>query len=322
MLRFPTQTMEAERHVRDALARTALLGVLIASAVALVVALYVSMRVTRPVMALTTAAGDLAAGRRAARVDTNGPGELRVLAEAFNDMADNLDREDQLRRNLVADVAHELRTPLAILQGTTEALLDGVDQPTPEVLGSLHDEVTRLRRLVADLETLAAAEAAGLRLHSRDSELADVATGATDLLRPLADEQELTLVTDIHPAPTFGDPDRLQQVAVNLIANAIKFTPAGGTITVRTAVTGGRAVLEVSDTGPGIRADEIAHVFERFWRGTNGATASGSGIGLAVVAELVTAHHGDVHATNNDTAGVCFTVSLPLESRDHTATGD
>ena len=123
-------------------------------------------------------------------------------------------------------------------------------------------------------------------------------------------------------APTFGDPDRLQQVAVNLIANAIKFTPAGGTITVRTAVTGGRAVLEVSDTGPGIRADEIAHVFERFWRGTNGATASGSGIGLAVVAELVTAHHGDVHATNNDTAGVCFTVSLPLESRDHTATGD
>lgn len=321
MLRFPTQTMEAERHVRDALAHTALVGVLIASAVALVVALYVSVRVTRPVTALTTAAGDLAAGRRATRVDTDGPGELRMLAEAFNDMADHLAREDQLRRNLVADVAHELRTPLAILQGATEALLDGVDQPTPEVLGSLHDEVTRLRRLVADLETLAAAEAAGLRLHNDHADLADVATAATDLLRPLADEQSLSLVTDLAPASTFGDPDRLQQVAVNLLANAIKFTPAGGTITVRTAVAAGMALLEVSDTGPGIPADEIAHVFERFWRGTNGAMATGSGIGLAVVAELVHAHHGKVEATNNDTDGVRFTVSLPTVAQGHSATG-
>ncbi|MDO8390407.1 MAG: ATP-binding protein [Actinomycetota bacterium] len=313
MLRFPTQTMEAEQHVRDALARTALMGVLIASSVALVVALSVSVRVTRPVMALTTAAGDLAAGRRAARVETDGPGELRILAEAFNDMADNLDREDQLRRNLVADVAHELRTPLAILQGTTEALLDGIHQPTREVLGSLHDEVTRLRKLVADLETLAAAEAAGLRMHSDHTDLRQVATAATDLLRPLADEQELTVVTDMHSAPTIGDADRLQQVAVNLIANAIKFTPSGGTITIRTSVAAGSSVLEVSDTGPGIPADELAHVFDRFWRGTNGAMASGSGIGLAVVAELVKAHHGEVQATNNDTVGVRFTVSLPLD---------
>lgn len=311
MLRFPTQALEAERHVRDALARTALLGTLIAGMVALVVALYVSVRVTRPVTALTTAAGDLAAGRRDARVDTDGPGELRTLAEAFNGMADHLDREDRLRRNLVADVAHELRTPLAILQGSTEALLDGVDQPTPEVLGSLNDEVTRLRRLVGDLETLAAAEAAGLRPRADPVDLADIAASAADLLRPLADDRGTSITTVLDPAAVIGDADRLHQIAVNLIANAVKFTPAGGAITISTGSDGSTARMEILDNGPGIPDDDLPHVFERFWRGANGDKASGSGIGLAVVAELVAAHHGTVTAANAPTGGARFAVTLP-----------
>ncbi len=310
-LRFPTQAMEAERHVRDALARTALLGVLIAGAVALVVALYVSVRVTRPVTALTTAAGDLAAGRRETRVDTDGPGELRTLAEAFNGMADHLDREDRLRRNLVADVAHELRTPLAILQGSTEALLDGVDQPTPEVLGSLNDEVSRLRRLVGDLETLAAAEAAGLRPRTEPVDLADVATSAADLLRPLADDRETTLTVEARPAAVIGDADRLHQIAVNLIANAVKFTPPGGAITVSTRADGISARLEVVDNGPGIPEHDLPRVFDRFWRGANGDKANGSGIGLAVVAELVAVHQGTVTAGNVPGGGARLTVTIP-----------
>ena len=314
MLRFPTQEMEAERHVRDALARTALLGVLLAGAVALFVAVYVSVRVTRPVTALTTAARDLAAGRRDARVDTDGPGELRTLAEAFNAMADHLDREDRIRRNLVADVAHELRTPLAILQGSTEALIDGVDQPTPEVLGSLNDEVNRLRRLVGDLETLAAAEAAGLRPRTDPVDLADVATSAADLLRPLADERATTLTINADPAAVVGDADRLHQIAVNLIANAVKFTPAGGAITISTGSNGAGACLEVVDNGPGIPTQELQHVFDRFWRGANGDKASGSGIGLAVVAELVAAHHGTVTAGNVPGGGAQFTVTLPASA--------
>ncbi len=311
MLRFPTQAMAAERHVRDALARTAILGMLIAGAVALVVALYVSVRVTRPVTALTTAAGDLAAGRRDARVDTDGPGELRTLAEAFNGMADHLDREDRLRRNLVADVAHELRTPLAILQGSTEALLDGIDQPTAEVLGSLNDEVTRLRRLVGDLETLAAAEAAGLRPRADRVDLADVATSAADLLRPLADDRTTTLTVDAEAAAVIGDADRLHQIAVNLIANAVKFTPAGGAITISTRSSGATALLEVLDNGHGIPEQDLPHVFERFWRGANGNKASGSGIGLAVVSELVAAHHGTVTGENVPGGGTRFTVAFP-----------
>ncbi len=311
MLRFPTEAMEAERHVRDALARTAILGVVIAACVALVVALYVSVRVTRPVTALTTAAGDLAAGRRDTRVDTDGPGELRLLAEAFNGMADHLDREDRLRRNLVADVAHELRTPLAILQGSTEALLDGVDQPTPEILGSLNDEVTRLRRLVGDLETLAAAEAAGLLLRTDSVDLADIAASAADLLRPLANDRNLHLSVDNEPAALIGDGDRLHQIAINLIANAIKFTPGGGAITVSTRPDRSTATLAVVDNGPGIPDQDLPHVFERFWRGANRDKASGSGIGLAVVAELVAAHHGTVTAANVQGGGARFTVTLP-----------
>lgn len=310
-LRFPTEAMEAERHVRDALARSAIVGVLIATAVAVVVAVFVSARVTRPVTALTSAAGDLAAGRRETRVASSGPGELKELGDAFNEMADHLDREDRVRRNLVADVAHELRTPLAILQGSTEALLDGVDEPTPAVLGSLHDEATRLRRIVGDLETLAAAEAAGLHLRRDACDLDSIASSAIDLLRPLADEHQLGIVLDLHRAPLVGDSDRLHQVVLNLLTNAIKFTPAGGSIHVSTAVEQHAALLTVSDDGPGITEADLPHVFERFWRAAGTGDVGGSGIGLAVVAELVAAHGGTVTAGTAPSGGARFTVSIP-----------
>ena len=321
MLRFPTETMGAERHVRDALARAALTGILVAGAVALVVAVYVSVRVTRPVTALTSAAGDLASGRRQTRVDlTDAPGELHSLADAFNEMADNLDREDQLRRNLLADVAHELRTPLTILQGNTEALLDGIDEPTPAAIASLHDEVVRLRRLVADLETLAAAEAAGLRLHSVPVDLADIVRTTVDLLGPLAEERGIAIDVVGYAAPANGDPDRLQQIVINLITNSVKFTPPGGRITITTASAAASAMLKIADTGPGLDDDELPHLFERFWRGQAGTKAPGSGIGLAVVAELVAAHHGTLEAANRAAGGAEFTITLPSNLEDDRAT--
>lgn len=310
MLRFPTEAMEAQRHVRDALARAALYGGVAAIGVALVVAVTVSARVSRPVTALTTAAGDLAAGRRDAHVATTGPPELRQLADAFNGMVDHIAREDQLRRNLVADVAHELRTPLTILQGSIEALVDGVDEPTPEALGSLHDEVTRLRRLVADLETLSAAEAAGFRLRTEPVDLAAVARNSADLLRPQADEHAVTLALTGGSAWVSGDPDRLHQITVNLLTNALRFTPAGGTIAIKTAAVDQAAVLEVTDTGPGIAPHDLPHVFDRFWRAP-GQGGTGSGIGLAVVKELAEAHHGTVTAQTSPDAGATFRLTLP-----------
>ena len=226
-------------------------------------------------------------------------------------MADSLDREDELRRNLVADVAHELRTPLAVLQGSTEALLDGIDRPDVPTLASLHDEVIRLRRLVGDLESLAAAEAAGLHLRADRVDLSDVAATAVDLLGPFAAERRVTLATDLLVARTAGDADRLLQVAVNLVANAVKFSPTDTCVTVRTATVGGNAVLEVSDQGAGIRPGDVAHIFERFWRGSEATGTTGNGVGLAIVKELVTAHRGTVSVTNNPERGARFTVQLP-----------
>ncbi|MEP7114275.1 MAG: HAMP domain-containing sensor histidine kinase, partial [Ilumatobacteraceae bacterium] len=190
-------------------------------------------------------------------------------------------------------------------------LLDGIDEPTPEAIASLHDEVVRLRRLVADLETLAAAEAAGLRLDPVPVDLADIAHITVDLLGPLAEERNITIEIDAGPTPIHADPDRLQQIVVNLVANAVKFTPPRGTVTVTTTAGDRSAVLRVTDTGPGLSDDELPHLFERFWRGHAASNAHGSGIGLAVVAELVAAHRGTVVAANRPGGGAEFTVTLP-----------
>lgn len=310
-LTFPLAHDTPADQVRTALWRTVVGGTALAALVALAIALFVAARLTRPLAALTAAAGRLAAGDRAARADVRAPGELGVLAAAFDEMADRLEDEDRLRRQLVTDVAHELRTPLAILQGETEALLDGITKPDPATLGSLHDEVGRLTRLVADLETLSAADAAHLTLRSEPVDLADVAARAMATVRTVAAEAGLTLTCLLAAAPAEGDPDRLEQIALNLVSNAVKFTPAPGRITVTTHVVEGAAELEVSDSGPGLPGEEAAHVFDRFWRGAAGQTAPGSGIGLAVAAELAAAHGGTLTAADG-APGARFSLRLPV----------
>jgi two-component system, OmpR family, sensor histidine kinase BaeS len=306
---FPLDDTPA-RHVRDVLWRTVVFGASLAAAVAVAVGLAVAARVTRPVVAMTDAAARLTAGDRAARAGVGGPGELGTLAATFDEMAEGLETEDRLRRQLVTDVAHELRTPLTVLQGETEALLDGVVEADAAALGSLHDEVLRLTRLVADLETLSAADAARLTLRRDPIDLADVAGRAVATLRGTAAEAGVELQEQLAPAPVVGDGDRLHQVTLNLLANAVKFTPRGGTVTVTTARHHGGARLDVVDTGPGLAEGEAEHVFDRFWQGEAGRRAGGSGIGLAVAAELVAAHEGTVTATTT-TSGAQFRVLLP-----------
>jgi len=228
-------------------------------------------------------------------------------------MAAAVQREDQLRRQLVRDLAHEVRTPLSILRGTTEALVDGIVTPDEETLTTLHDEVLQLTQLVGDLETLADAEAAGLHLEVAAVDLAEVARNVSQLGAAAAADAELRLDTDLHPAPVIGDAARLRQVAVNLLSNAIRYTPAGGTVAVRTGTTDGSAFLEMLDSGPGLDLDEIPHLFERFYRG-RAAGADGSGIGLAVARELVLAHAGTVEAANRPEGGAAFRVELPMHA--------
>lgn len=312
-LRFPVSNLSTpEQEVRDALVRTALFGAALAILVAVGVSVFVAHRVSRPLTELTAAATELEAGRRDVRVHLeDAPGELGALAATFDRMAASVQREDELRRQLVRDVAHEVRTPLTILRGTTEALVDGVMDPDEETLSSLHDEVLRLTRVVGDLETLAEAEASALQLQLGPVDLAAVAEAAVAIARAAATAEELELVADLSPAPAKGDAGRLGQVAVNLVVNALRYTPAGGTITVRTATEDTRAVLQVLDTGPGIAEEDLPHLFERFYRGRTPERTSGSGIGLAVASELVAAHGGTIEAGNRPEGGAVFTVRLP-----------
>lgn len=311
VLRFPAADPAPEREVRDALVRTVVAGAAAAVLAALAVAVFVSRRLTRPVLALTAAARRFEAGDRDARADmAEAPGELGELAAAFDQMADTLRREDELRRALVADVAHELRTPTTILQAACEELVDGLAQPTPARLSSLHDETLRLGRVIEDLETVASAQAARLHLARQPVDLADIAETAATMFQPQFDDAGITLSTTTTPAVVDGDPDRLHQIVVNLLSNAVKFTPPDGTVTLTVAPVDHLARIEVSDTGPGIPANELPHVFERFWRGAASETR-GSGIGLAIVAELAKAHGGRATVDSAPGHGATFTVLLP-----------
>jgi two-component system sensor histidine kinase BaeS len=230
-------------------------------------------------------------------------------------MADNLGREDQLRRDVVADVAHELRTPVAILQAGHEALLDGVIDPTPGQLSSLRDEVLRLARLVDDLHTLSAAEAAALQLSLDPCDLAEIADAAAGSLAGRFEAAGITIERRLTPVSVLADAQRMHQVVTNLLSNALKFTPAGGRVTLETGPAGREARLGVADTGGGIPDDELPRIFDRFWRGRQAAGVAGSGIGLAVVAELVRAHGGAVEATSTPGRGTQVFVTLPRADR-------
>jgi two-component system sensor histidine kinase BaeS len=284
-----------------------------AALLALLTGLAVARRITRPVGRLITVTRAMASGDRAARVGpVAAPGELGELAMAFDQMADTLGRQEQIRRDLVADVAHELRTPIAVLQAGHEALLDGITEPTPGELGSLRDEVLRLATMVDDLQTLAAADAATLQLALTSQDLAEIAGQATSSLAGQFQTAGLALDRRLASVQVRADPRWLHQVVTNLLTNALKFTPSGGSVTVECGPAGGQAVLTVADTGIGIPADELPRIFDRFWRGRQAARLSGSGIGLAVAAELARAHGGELTATSEPGHGTKLTLALPL----------
>jgi two-component system sensor histidine kinase BaeS len=283
-----------------------------AALLAMLTGLAVARRITRPVERIITATRAMGRGQRTARVgQVAAPGELRELASAFDQMADGMDRQEQLRRDLVADVAHELRTPVAILQAGHEALLDRVTEPTPDQLASLYDEVLRLARMVADLQTLAAADAAALRLSRGHCDLAGLAATAADSLAGQFETAGITLVRQLAAADVLGDPHWLHQVITNLLTNALKFTPAGGRVTITAGPAEADAVLTVTDTGTGIPADELPRIFDRFWRGRQSSQIPGSGIGLAVAAGLARAHGGRLSASSQPGRGTEMTLILP-----------
>ncbi|GGN84742.1 hypothetical protein GCM10010112_64350 [Actinoplanes lobatus] len=277
---------------------------------------YVARRLARPLVALAATARRFAAGDRTARARLRAPGELGELGDAFDTMADEVVRAETVRRRLSADIAHELRTPLAGLQAGLEELRDGLREPAPARLAALHDQSLRLSRIVQDLADLSAAEAAALSLRPVPTDLAEVAATALAAERPRLEAAGLTVTADLGaPAPVRGDPDRLHQVVSNLLANASRYGRPGDRVHVGVRERDGAAVLEVADTGPGIPADELPHAFERLWRGRGAASVPGAGIGLAVVRELVSAHGGAVTIDSPPGGGVTVMIRLPAADR-------
>jgi two-component system sensor histidine kinase BaeS len=302
----------ADNALRTALLRAIAGASGLAALLALLTGLAVARRITTPIGRLIAVTRSMAGGDRAARAgDIRARGEVRELATAFDQMADSLDREDQIRRDLVAGVAHELRTPIAVLQAGHEALLDGVAAPTAEELSSLRDEVLRLARMVNDLQTLAAADAAALQLERRRCDLADVAASAADSLARRFEAAGIELDRRLSGVPVLADPRWLHQVITNLLTNALKFTPAGGRVIIECEDAGAVAIVRVTDTGAGIAAQDLPRVFDRFWRGQGAAQTSGSGIGLAIAAELARAHGGGLTAASVEGQGTTMTLTLP-----------
>ncbi len=308
-VRFRGTLAQAEQRLRDKLAGAVLFGSAIAVAVALVVTFLVARRISRPVGRLTAAARRLEGGDLSARAaQARAPGELGTLAAAFDSMAEALDRQERSRRQLVADLAHELRTPVTILRGNLEELIDGAAEATPQRLGSLHEEILRLGALVAQLDALGRSETPVDQLQCEPVDLGALAATEVNALCSQFDANGVAINCAVQPAVLLGDRMKLGQVVTNLLSNAIKFTPPGGHVDVAAGTTDGEVWLQIADSGPGISPAEREHVFERFWRGNDARAVAGSGIGLAVVYEIVRAHRGRVEVDDAPGGGARFTV--------------
>ena len=312
-------------------------GSVLAGLTALAVGLISARRVTTPLRSLTAAARRLTSGQRHEPLHIPPATELAELAQAFNSMAAELERQEQLRRQLVADIAHELRTPLSVLRMQIESLEDGIDQPTPATLASLGEEVGLLNRLVDDLRLLSLADAGQLSLSIDTLDAGAAAERALTAAAPRARQQQIELRAELpaEPLAVAGDAQRLAQILGNLLENALRYTPAGGSVVVRVRsetkderrkTNDERAdpplvfhpssfvVFEVSDTGRGIPATELPHIFERFYRADKARArdTGGSGLGLAIVQRLAEMQGGQVWASSAAGQGATFFVALPI----------
>jgi two-component system sensor histidine kinase BaeS len=290
------------------------LGGATAAAVAVLAGVWLAHRITRPLRELRDAAGRIASGDLRPHVRP-GPGEIGELAQAFNAMAARLAANERLRREFLAAVAHELRTPLSVVQANLESFLDGVTEPTPERIAALHTQCALLNRLIRDLRDLSLAEAGQLTLQRTPTDLGALCASCVESLQPWAEERGVRVELEA-PEGLMAevDPDRIRQVVQNLLHNGIRFTPPGGAVRFRVSQISPRRVgIEVEDEGPGIPPEDLPFVFEPFYRADRSRSreTGGSGLGLAVVRRLVEAHGGEVRAENRVPRGSRFVVELP-----------
>ena len=275
-----------------------------------------SRRTLAPLQNLGSAARRLGRGDLSERADTTGPSEIRELAENFNLMAADLEEAERHRRNLTADVAHELRTPLSNIQGYLEAIRDGLVQPTPETIDTIHAQAIHLSWLVEDLRLLAQVESGELQLQLTSARIQDLLQSSVEAMRPRAEAKGVVLSLEADPdlSPLQLDATRISQVVGNLLENAITHTPQGGTVAVSASGSGESVSVSVSDTGPGIPPEDLPRLFDRFYRAdpSRSRSTGGSGLGLTIARRLVEAHGGSIEAESTVGEGSRFTMRLPL----------
>ncbi|WP_328603876.1 HAMP domain-containing histidine kinase [Amycolatopsis sp. NBC_00345] len=273
-----------------------------------------SIRLIRPLHALTGAAQRMKAGETGARVRVKGKDEIARLAVAFNDMSEARERLEVARKAMVSDVAHELRTPLSNIRGWLEATQDGISRLDDELVASLLEEALHLQHIVDDLQDLALADAGSLRVHPEPIDANVLLAQLAAAHAPRADAAGVQLTVPLMTEPELtADPVRLRQSLDNLVSNAVRHTPSGGTVTVTGRRDGDDVVFEVADTGVGIAPEDLPHVFDRFWRADRSRTrgSGGSGLGLAIVRNLAEAHGGTVAVTSTPDHGSTFTLRFP-----------
>lgn len=291
---------------------------LVAGGLAVLVSVIIARGLVVPLRRLSAVAGQIGQGRLGQQVSVNGADELAQLARAFNQMATDLQQAEQLRRYLIADVAHELRTPVSVIQGNLQAILEDIFPLEKSEIASIYDETLVLSRLIADLRDLAQAEAGQLDLNLQPLDLASLVKTITDLFKEVAREKNVTLAVEITEQlpPVSADPDRVRQILHNLLANALRYTPEAGQVEVVAAVVTkpDRMVkISVADTGLGIAPRDLPHVFDRFWRADKSRSRreGGSGLGLAIARQLVEAQSGKIGVESELGRGSCFWFELP-----------
>jgi len=296
--------------------RSLIIAIALAGMVGLLLTYLLSRSILKPVDELINAARAMEKGDLSQRVTVSSKGELGELAHAFNAMAEGLTRLEQLRQNMVTDVAHELRTPLSNVRGYLEALRDGVMEPTPETIASVYEEAMLLNRLVDDLQELAMAEAGQLKLVCQPVDIREVIDKSVQSLKSRAIEKEVSLERDLpDDLPLVeADAERLGQVLRNLMKNAIVNTPPGGKITVQARTVDSQVEVSVQDNGTGISAEHLPYVFERFYRADQSRARStgGAGLGLAIVKQLVEAQGGQVAIDSQVDAGTRVSFTSPI----------
>jgi signal transduction histidine kinase len=291
-----------------------------ACGVAILLGLLMTWQLTDPLRKLKAAAQGIAGGDLTQRVNIRSKDEIGELGRAFNEMAEHLHRAEELRRNMTADIAHELRTPLSVIRGNLEAIADGVFPPTKENVSSIHREAVLLSRLVDDLQELALAEAGQLRIEPEMTDVSSLIERVVTNVAKRARSEGKSLVTDLAPdLPLVSvDPQRIGQVISNLVDNALRHSPEGSTVTVKASRAAEGVQVDVADQGLGLSPEELSLVFERFYRGdkTRSRATGGPGLGLAIVKQLVEAHGGRVWVESTEGQGATFSFVLPIQPPD------